>query len=66
MIESQALYSQPNFKGQARQRIFGADDINLPIDLSIFRQLDHMNEQQLLELNVNICKRYEEDLVRER
>lgn len=45
MIESQALYSQPNFKGQARQRIFGADDIILPIDLSIFRQLDHMNEQ---------------------
>ena len=66
MIDSQALYSQPNFKGQARQKIFGADEVHLPIDLSIFRQFDQMNEKQLLDLNVELCKKYEEEVIRER
>ena len=66
LFESGSLNCIPNYKGKARQRVFGAEDINLPTDLSIFRLLNHFNEKQLLELNEKLCQQYEEDLVHER
>lgn len=53
LIDSMSLnFSKPlEFKGKERQRIFGADPPVIPDGLTIFKMLEAMNEQQMLELN---------------
>ena len=56
VIESESLIvgKTLEFKGKARQRIFGADEIMIPEGFDIHKLVDYLNEEEMVELNIKL------------